>query len=256
MSYRTWTADALKSNVKHTKGECWRLVEAQHRVSTLKIVDTLQEQERLEYLLEDVKPPIPDELLNFDPLLYTPFRYGPYKDGTRFRRPSQKEGAFYASMMITTALAEMAFYRFLFFKESPDTPVPVNACDYTAFCVPYETSKLLDLTSEPLNKNVSEWCDKQNYEPCQHLADQAREADIEILKSFSVRCPKKGKNITIISWKAFKTKKPTQPRTWKMSIKKTEIIVSSDFPKQRITFDISDFEDDPRINNMAKLKQE
>ena len=37
-------------------GACWRLVEAQHWVSTLPLVDTLEEQARLEQILEDTKP--------------------------------------------------------------------------------------------------------------------------------------------------------------------------------------------------------
>ncbi len=42
-------------------GSCWRLVEAQHHVSTTKITDTRHEQERLEALLEASKPAIPQE---------------------------------------------------------------------------------------------------------------------------------------------------------------------------------------------------
>jgi len=36
-------------------GTCWRVVEAQHHVSTLKLVDTVEEQRLLEALIEDTK---------------------------------------------------------------------------------------------------------------------------------------------------------------------------------------------------------
>ena len=52
------------------------MVEAQHVVSTLKVVDTLAEQERLEQLLEESKPPVPPECRRLHYLLCTPFRYG------------------------------------------------------------------------------------------------------------------------------------------------------------------------------------
>ena len=52
MSSPTWTPDALASEAKPWRGRGWRLVEAQHRVSTLKLVDDLSEQALLEELLE------------------------------------------------------------------------------------------------------------------------------------------------------------------------------------------------------------
>lgn len=51
--------------------ELWRGVEAQHRVATMKLADSLQEQE----LLEDSKPPLPPEARGCHHLLFTPFRY-------------------------------------------------------------------------------------------------------------------------------------------------------------------------------------
>ena len=69
------------------------MVEAQHRVSTLKLVDTLSEQERLEQLLDASKPPVPPECRHLDYLLATPFRYGsPYPHGSRFRRAGLSPG--------------------------------------------------------------------------------------------------------------------------------------------------------------------
>ena len=47
MSSRTWTPAALSSEPSAASGRCWRLVEAQHLVSTAKLSDTRAEQERL-----------------------------------------------------------------------------------------------------------------------------------------------------------------------------------------------------------------
>jgi hypothetical protein len=47
MSSNTWTPDALSSEFRALTGRCWRAVEAQHYVSTLKLTDTQEEQSRL-----------------------------------------------------------------------------------------------------------------------------------------------------------------------------------------------------------------
>ena len=87
MPLRTWTRAALSSERRRLSGVCWRVVEAQHRVSTMKLVDTLAEQSLLESILDASKPPVPPECERLHYLLSTPFRYGaPYPSGSRFRR--------------------------------------------------------------------------------------------------------------------------------------------------------------------------
>jgi hypothetical protein len=73
---RTWTPAALSSERRLLSGGCWRLVEAQHRVSTMKLVDTLPEQRLLESTLDATKPPLPPECHHLHYLFSTPFRYG------------------------------------------------------------------------------------------------------------------------------------------------------------------------------------
>jgi hypothetical protein len=73
------------------------VVKAQHRVSTLKLVDSVDEQALLEDLIEAGKPPLPPECRHLHYLLSTPFRYGAaYPAGSRFRRAGLTEGTFYA----------------------------------------------------------------------------------------------------------------------------------------------------------------
>src|SRR5205085_3795769 len=127
MSSPIWTPAALSSERRALSGTCWRVVEAQHKVSTLKLVDTLAEQALLEDLIESSKPPVPPECRHLHYLLATPFRYGAaYPNGSRFRRAGMTEGVFYAAEAVATAVAEMAFHRLLFFAESPATPWPAN----------------------------------------------------------------------------------------------------------------------------------
>ena len=77
----------------------------------------------LERLIDRTKPPVPPECRHLDFLLSTPFRYGAvYPTGSRFRRAGMTEGVFYAAETSVTAVAEMTFYRLLFFAESPQHP--------------------------------------------------------------------------------------------------------------------------------------
>ena len=178
MSSPIWTPAALSSELKPYERRVWRLVEAQHHVSTLKLVDSLAEQSALENLIEKAKPLVPVECRGLHYLLSTPFRYdAPYPVGSRFRRAGRTAGVFYAAEAPETAVAEMAFYRLLFFAESPSTPWPVNPSEYTAFSAAVRTERALDLTLAPLAADHSLWRDPVEYGPCQVLADMGRASE-------------------------------------------------------------------------------
>ena len=122
MSSPIWTPAGLSSELRPYERHVWRLVEGQHRVSTMKLVDSLDEQNVLEDLIEATKPAIPPECRGLDYLLFSPFRYPPLPNGSRFRRPGQP-GVFYAAEESRTAAAEKAFYRLLFFAEFARYPL-------------------------------------------------------------------------------------------------------------------------------------
>ena len=156
MSSPTWTPAGLSSELRPYERRVWRLVEAQHVVSTRKLVDSLAEQETLEDLIEATKPAIPSECRGLHYLLSTPFRYPPLPNGSRFRRAGQP-GVFYAAEESRTAAAEKAFYRLLFFAESPETPWPVNPSEHTGFSVGVYSPRSLDLTKPPFDADKSVW---------------------------------------------------------------------------------------------------
>ncbi|HEY0125340.1 MAG TPA: RES family NAD+ phosphorylase [Rhizobium sp.] len=248
MSLPIWTPAALSSEARPISGRYWRLVEAQHQVSTLKLVDTLEEQALIETLLEESKPALPPECTGLDYLLATPFRYGAiYPHGSRFRRAGRTLGVFYASEQVETALAEMSFYRLLFFSDSPETPLPANAAEYTAFAAAIVTGQAVDLTLPPLERDREAWADPVNYEACQSLADAARAAKVEAILYRSVRDPKGGRNIALLTAHAFAAREPVERQTWRIRLSPTGVQALCEFPKSRIGFARSDFGDDPRM---------
>ena len=59
MSLDIWMRCEGPSRVARLAVQAWRVVEAQHKVSTRKLVDTLDEQSILEDIVDEVKPPMP-----------------------------------------------------------------------------------------------------------------------------------------------------------------------------------------------------
>ena len=229
-------------------GRYWRLVEAQHQVSTLKLVDTLEEQALLEDLIEESKPRLPPECEGLDYLLATPFRYGAvYPNGSRFRRAGRTLGVFYASERIETALAEMAFYRLLFFADSPATPLPANAAEYTAFASAIGSDAAIDLTAPPLDRDREAWTNRTDYAACQTLAEAARQAGVEAILYQSVRDPNAGRNIALLTARAFSAREPVERQTWRIRLSPSGVQAICEFPRARLGFSRADFSADPRV---------
>jgi hypothetical protein len=247
----TWTHAALSSEARPLKGTCWRTVEAQHLVSTLKLVDSLAEQTLLENLLEETKPSIPPECWHLHYLLATPFRYGTvYPRGSRFRRAGRTAGVYYASETPPTSVAEIAFYRLLFFAESPATPWPANPAEYTAFAVPY-SGRGIDLTLPQLSRDQSAWTDLTEYAACQTLADTARAADLQVIRYQSVRDPQAGGNLALLTCKAFAGRSPRSRQSWRLHISSQGIQALCEFPRYRLEFSRETFANDPRIASLV-----
>lgn len=251
MSSSISTPGELSSNARHAAGTCWRVVEAQHHVSTLKLTDTNAEQALLEKLIESTKPAVPPECEHLDYLLATPFRYyPPYPVGSRFRRSGATQGVFYASENVETAVAETAFWRLLFYAESPSTPWPANAGEYTAFSCEYATGRSIDLTRPPFDKKSALWSDPTNLESCQDLADMARAERIDVLKYMSVRDPRHRMNVALLTCRAFSRANESGRQTWRIHLSAGGVRAICEMPKQTIDFDRSTFAADPRVSKM------
>lgn len=243
-----WTPAALSSEAKPRRGRCWRIVEAQHRVATLKLVDDLDEQSLLEDLLERTKPSIPSECRHLHWLLFTPFRYGsPYPKGSRFRREGLTPGVFYASEKVETTIAEIAFHRLLFFADSPATPWPADAAEYTAFSIPFRTRRAIDLAAPPFASARPNWMHPVDYASTQSLADAARLAGIAVIRYESVRDPRAGINLALLNCQAFAAREPVAQQSWHMRLNSFGVHVICEFPELRLSFGREAFRCDPRI---------
>jgi hypothetical protein len=246
MSSTIWTPDELLSSAVRLGGECWRIVESQSRGSTLKLTDTLDEQHTLESLIEATKPPIPDGCAALHYLLFTPFRYSPYKHSSRFRRSGFSEGVFYGAEASETAVAESVFYRLLFFSESPTTPWPANPIDHRAFAAVFNTDLASDLTIVPLAAQRDDWTHPTDYTACLNFSDLARAAGIEVIRYQSVRDPSHRGNLALLTPKVLSPDQTFREETWLFHFGKSGVRAICESPRKSLAFDARTFAADPR----------
>jgi hypothetical protein len=249
MSLLIWTPTALSSDTRPYRGLAWRLVEGQHLVSTLRVVDGLHEQADLEDLIERSKPALPPDCEGLHYLFFTPFRYRPYPHGSRFRKAGRTPGVWYGAERVETALAEAVFYRFLFYASSPDTPFPDHAAEYTGFSARIAGTSL-DLTAPPLSRDAADWTHPTDYTACQALADNARAANASIIRYLSVRDPRAGANLAILTCSAFAKPAPIDRQTWRIRIGQFGAQALREHPDLRLEFGRAGFLADPRLAAM------
>lgn len=195
------------------RSKLFRIVEAQHRMSTDRLVDDLAEQDVLERLIEEAKPTMPPEARGLHHLLGTPFRYG-YSKPTRFRRAHERPGIFYGSEAQRTAVAETAYWRLRFFAAAPGAKLPETTLEHWAFSVPVGVERALDLTEPPLAAGRGSWTDPQDYSACQQLAQLARKIGTQLVRYESVRDPPAGRNAALFDPASFQKPVPGSAGTW------------------------------------------
>lgn len=246
----TLTSAAPRFDLTFHEAECWRFVEDQNTSSTMKLVDSAEEQRILEELLDMSKPPVPAPCRHLHYLYFTPFRY-PAREATRFRRRGEPRGVYYAAETLETAAAEVAFYRVLFFLESPDTAPPKSPFELTAFSAVVSSAACLDVTQQFDAPTRAALSDPVAYAPCHRLVDELRDAGGQIIRFPSVR-HHGGTNLAVLSCAAFREPAPRTREGWWFSIRPDRIFASKRFGGGSFDFPFEGFANDPRIAAILK----
>ncbi|MDP2828659.1 MAG: RES family NAD+ phosphorylase [Sulfuricellaceae bacterium] len=222
MSFSTWTPLAVSSEARDWKGSAWRMVEAQHIASTMKLVGTLAEQDLLETLLEDSKPLLPAAAAGLDYLLATPFRYDPLRPGSRFRAVTDP-GVFYGAESVRSASAELGYWRWKFLRDAVDL-VKLEPVAHTAFRAEMSTLAV-DLRHSPFNVAAAAWTHPSDYTSTQAFARVARDANLGGIVYQSVRDPQPAWCIALLTPQAFAKPKPSAAmQTWWLAVHQDEVI--------------------------------
>lgn len=217
------------------RGHAWRMIEGQYRPATLKLVDTQAEQERLEALVEDSKPPVPEPCRHLDYQFWSPFRYGCYPRDSRFRRRGRTPGVWYGSETPITAALEASWITLRFFAASPDTPLPETHSSHTLICADIAAPVAIDLTG-PDMADKGNWTDPDDYTDCLTLADDLRTQYCEVIRYASVRDPDTRPNLAILSCAAFHTPRPVDMQTWHLLLSPTRIHLTNETRNRRHDF--------------------
>ena len=191
-----WQVAWFDTEVKAASGLLWRGVEAQHRVATMRLVDSLAEQAEIERILEASKPPLP----RVDPvakrgshlraeaqphyLLSTPFRYrSPHP--SRFRAGGDP-GLWYGAKERDTACTEVAYWRWRFLRDSAGLREGELVTEHTLFQAQVRGAAI-DLTRTPWSASAEAWTHPSDYSACHALAKAARGQGVQWIRYASAR---------------------------------------------------------------------
>jgi len=231
MSFSIWTRCAGDSELRALRLSPWRVVEAQHQVSTRKLVDSTEEQILLEELIDSVKPPdATGGRLHY--LLFTPFRYPPLPHGSRFGG-RHEPGIWYGSVELRSAFAEVAYYRLLFIEGSGATLGTITTA-LTAFRASIRTMRGIDLTSTPFDAYRSKISSPSSYDASETLGREMRAAGVEAFRYSSARDAEDGVNVAAFAPSVFGKSKPKSFETWYCAASRERIdLTQGDYFKRR-----------------------
>lgn len=219
-----WRPAWLKQVARRAR-PLWRGVEAQHRVATMRLVDDLQEQELLEALLEESKPPLPADAGRAHWLLFTPFRYAPPWP-SRFRRPHEA-GAWYGADEPATVAAELAYWRWRFFMDSDGLRDGRVITELSFFRSRFDGAEL-DITQPPWSICRDTWRG-DDYAACQALAAHLRglEPPVQAIRYESAR--REGAACQVVfDVHALTLPNPVVQQTWTCKVTSERVLMSRD----------------------------
>jgi hypothetical protein len=200
MSRSIWTRCAGASRIGPLRLTALRAVEAQHQISTRKLVDSLEEQALLEQLIETAKP-ADRSGGRAHVLLSTPFRYPPLRHGSRFGT-RHEPGIWYGSESRRALFAEVAYYRLVFLDGTHAELSPL-ATWHTAFSVIVQTPRGIDLTAPPFAAHRAAIASPVDYAAAQALGAEMRDAGVDAIRYPSARDVQRGVNVGVLAPAAF-----------------------------------------------------
>jgi len=212
MKLSIWQACAGEQYISDFHVLAYRVVDS-HQVAMASLVDNPAEHDVLEELLVRNRPnplPMPAAL---DALLATPFREPRLHYASRFG-DKQHRGIFYASLKVSTALAECAYYRFVFLHGMA-TPLPNPVQNhYHSFAVSVSTHAGVQLDEQPFAPFEASISHPSHYQVAQALGADMRAANVTAFSYVSARAADRGLNIGVFDPDAISSRTPKMLADW------------------------------------------
>ena len=185
MSTPAWDHSWIQSQAKELSMNAFRMVETQYVSATMRLVDTSDEQNVLESMLEQSKPPLPETAIGLHYLLAAPFRYLP-ETGSRFRA-AKRPGVWYGADDVYCACAEIAYWRHRFILDSAGLVKGHINSEHSL----YEAAvagKAINLLAQPWSKAKALWQHPSDYGETQRLGEVVRsDGNVAWIRYGSVR---------------------------------------------------------------------
>jgi len=227
-------------------------VEEQFRNSTRKLCDSDEEQEILEKLIDErAKAPVPAGFEGLHYLLYTPFRHPPLRNGSRFGTRDQR-GILYGAKKLPAALAEVAYYRFVFL-DGTDADLGDVATEHTAFRFGIDAQRAVDLTAAPFRAHEAQISSKTSYDASQRLGTQMREDGVEAALYVSARAAGRQINVAVFE-NVFAPRAPFEERGLRCTANRSRVEIRGREllgPDERWSFERASFEVAGRLPSPA-----
>jgi hypothetical protein len=127
----------------------------------------------------------------------------------------QEPSLFYGSRDLGAALAETAYYRFVFWSGMEEPPPGGSlTTELTAFGARYAVKRGLCLQEEPFSRFKKQLLNPRRYSDTQELGRNMRAAEIEGFEYLSARDADGGINIALFKAGAFPCSHPTWQEPW------------------------------------------
>jgi hypothetical protein len=191
-------------------------------------------------LIDRVKPPdLTGGRLHY--LLFTPFRYPPLPNGSRFGTRRER-GIWYGSLDRRSAFAEVAYYRLLFLEGSHASLGTVTT-PLTAFTAQVRTKRGIDLVAPPFDAHRRAISSPTSYASSQALGTAMRSAGVEAFRYSSARDNGGGINVGAFVPDVFRNSKPKSLETWycAASHDRVDITQRDYFKRDRFVFPRTQF---------------
>jgi hypothetical protein len=225
VSQSIWTRCGGATEVRPLRGRFRRVVEAQFRNSTRRLVDSDEEQRVLEDLIDaHAKAPVPVGFEDLHYLLYTPFRHPPLRNGSRFGTRQQR-GILYGARKLPTALAEVAYYR-LVFLEGTRADLGELTTEHTAFRFGIQAERGVDLSAPPFREVEAAISSKTEYAASQQLGADMRAAGVEAALYVSARAAGREINLAVFE-NVFRPRRPMDEQGWTCTASRARVELRS-----------------------------
>lgn len=249
MSLDVWKECNGVTNIRAINETAWRFVALQEKISTRKLVDSIEEQNVLDELIEKSKPTLAIAQTKFHPLLYTPFRCPPLKHGSRFGKRTEPS-LWYGSLNIEAVMAEKAFYQLSLINAS-DVIFGIVSSPVNIFSVKLKIVNGVKLNEEPFIKYKDQISSPINYEVSQLLGARMRANNLDGFTFISARDKKMGVNVGLLKINAFANQNPDEGsfQTWQCNTTKinVEFTQMGSINDCTFTFPIKDFQVNGRL---------